>query len=58
MPERSVVDIMQKRKIRTYDIGVTSATTEVAEAIADRFQQSWRYWIKMNSIPCLCCKNF
>jgi hypothetical protein len=49
---------MQKRKIRTYDIGVTSATTEVAEAIADRFQQSWRYWIKMNSIPCLCCKNF
>jgi len=40
--EQAVIDILTEGKIRTYDLGGTSSTAEVAEAVAKRMQERWR----------------
>jgi len=32
--ERAIIDVLLEGKVRTYDLGGTSSTTEMAEAIA------------------------
>ena len=40
--EHSVIEILLEGKIRTYDIGGNSSTSEVADAIAENFQLCWK----------------
>lgn len=40
--EQSITEVLTEGKIRTYDLGGTSSTTEVAEAIAKRFAAHWQ----------------
>lgn len=40
--ERSVIEVLRKGKIRTYDIGGNSSTSEVAYAIAESFSLCWK----------------
>jgi isocitrate/isopropylmalate dehydrogenase len=39
--EQAVRDVLKEGKVRTYDLGGSSSTTEVAEAICDKLTKSW-----------------
>lgn len=39
--EQSVIDVLTKTTVRTYDLGGTSSTTQVAEAVAQRIKEKW-----------------
>jgi isocitrate/isopropylmalate dehydrogenase len=39
--EQAVTDILLEGKVWTYDIGGTSSTTEMAEAISEKIRKDW-----------------
>jgi isocitrate dehydrogenase (NAD+) len=39
--EKAVRDVLVERRIRTYDLGGNSSTTEVADAISEKIVQNW-----------------
>jgi isocitrate/isopropylmalate dehydrogenase len=39
--EQSVIDVLTKSEVRTYDLGGNSSTTEVAEAVARKVKEKW-----------------
>ena len=41
--EQSVIDVLTKSTVRTYDLGGSSSTTEVAEAVAQRIRERWSF---------------
>lgn len=40
--EQTVCDVLVEGKVRTYDLGGTSSTTDFAEAVATRLRAGWR----------------
>ena len=42
--EKAVKDVLVEGKIRTYDLGGKSSTTEVADAISERIIKDWQSW--------------
>jgi len=39
--EQAVTDVLLEGKVRTYDIGGTSSTTEMADAISEKIRKDW-----------------
>jgi isocitrate/isopropylmalate dehydrogenase len=39
--ERAIIEVLLGGKVRTYDIGGTSSTTDVAEAISEKLRKNW-----------------
>lgn len=41
--EQAVIDVLTTSTVRTYDLGGTSSTTEVAEAVAGKIKEKWTF---------------